>query len=115
MGKKVKIFKSKKQISRSDLVAFLQKMADGIAEGKVTLREGDDEISLNCAENFTLEIEAEDKKKKGNDTRHSLEFELKWFDEEAPVEKPSTEGQVEDEEAIEAIPEQSELSEVVEE
>jgi len=115
MGKKVKIFKSKKQISRSDLVALLQKMADGIAEGKVTLREGDDEISLNCAENFTLEIEVEDKNKKGNDTRHSLEFELKWFDEEAPVEKLSAEGQVEDEEAVEVIPEQSELSEVVKE
>ena len=83
MGKEKKLFKSEERRSRSDVSAFVQQLADKIGEGRVILRQGQEELSLDLPHNLILEIqvEVEDKKRKG--AQHSLEIEIKWFDSDA--------------------------------
>ena len=80
MGKEIRLFKSEVRKSRSDVSAFLHQLADKIAEGKVVLRQGQEELTLQIPVNLVLEVQAEDEDKKKKGTQHSLEVEIKWFD-----------------------------------
>lgn len=82
MGKETKLFKSEERMSRNDVVAFLQSIAEKIASGQVVLRQGGEEITLQLPESMILEIQVEDEDKKRKGIEHSLEIELKWFDDE---------------------------------
>ena len=82
MGQETRLFKSKERKHRSDVSAFLHELADKISEGRVVLRQGQEEITLHLAENLAVEVQAEDEDKGAKGIQHSLEVELKWFDEE---------------------------------
>ena len=84
MGKEVRLFKSEERMNRSDVSAFLHQLADKLAEGDIVLRQGGEEISLALPHNLVLEVQVEDEDKKAKGVQHSLELEIKWFDEDAP-------------------------------
>ena len=83
MGKEKRLFKSEEKRSRKDVSAFLQQLADKISEGRVILRQGQEELSLDLPHNLVLEIQVEDEDKKRKGIQHSLEIEIKWFDSDA--------------------------------
>ncbi len=80
MGKEIRLFKSEERKNRSDVSAFLHQLADKVEEGQVLLRQGQEEIALNLPHNLILEIQVEDEDKKRKGIQHSLEIEIKWFD-----------------------------------
>ncbi len=82
MGKETRLFKSEERKSRSDLSAFLHQLADKIAEGRVVLRQGQEEIILQLPHSLILEVQVEDEDKKTKGIQHSLELEIKWFDDQ---------------------------------
>ena len=82
MGKEVRLFKSEERKNRTDVSAFLHQLADKINEGQVILRQGQEELVLNLPHNLILEIQVEDEDKKRKGIQHSLEVEIKWFDDD---------------------------------
>jgi amphi-Trp domain-containing protein len=82
MGKETRLFKSEERKNRSELSAFLHQLADKIEEGQVVLRQGQEEITLQFPRSLILEIQVEDEDKKAKGIQHSLEVEIKWFDDE---------------------------------
>jgi amphi-Trp domain-containing protein len=82
MGKEIRLFKSEERKSRPEVSAFLRQLADKLADGQVILRQGQEELTLTLPENLILEIQAEDEDKGAKGTQHSLEVEIKWFDDE---------------------------------
>jgi amphi-Trp domain-containing protein len=83
MGKEARLFKSKERMNRPDVSAFLHQLADKLAQGSIVLRKGGEEISLELPHNLILEIQVEDEDKKAKGVQHSLELEIKWFDDDA--------------------------------
>jgi amphi-Trp domain-containing protein len=82
MGKEVKLFKSEERRSRSEVSQFLHQIADKIESGQVVLRQGQEELTLTMPPNIVLEVQVEDEDKKAKGIQHSLEIELKWFDDD---------------------------------
>jgi amphi-Trp domain-containing protein len=71
MGKEKKLFKSEEYKNTSEVSAFLQQLASKIAEGRIVLRQGDQEIILQLPENL----------REGH-IRRKFELELKWYEDE---------------------------------
>ncbi len=82
MGKEKRLFKSEERKTRSDVSAFLHQLADKISEGQVVLRQGQEEVALELPHGLILEIQVEDEDKKAKGIQHSLEVEIKWFDDD---------------------------------
>ncbi len=82
MGKEVRLFKSEERKSRAETVVFLQQIAEKIQNGEVILRQGQEEIVLHIPEKVILEVQIEDEDKKTKGIQHSLEIEIKWFDQD---------------------------------
>ena len=80
MGKERRLFKSEERMGRADTSQFLHQIADKLAEGRVLLRRGSEEIVLDIPQNLVLEIQVEDEDKKSKGIQHSLEIEIKWYD-----------------------------------
>jgi amphi-Trp domain-containing protein len=80
MGKETRLFKSEEQKSRSDVSEFLRQIAEKIASGELVLRKGQEEIILKIPKNLVLEVQVEDEDKKAKGIQHSIELEIKWFD-----------------------------------
>jgi amphi-Trp domain-containing protein len=80
MGRETRLFKSQDRKSRADVSNFLHKLADKISNGKVVLSQGADDITLQLPDNLILEVQVEDEEKGAKGIQHSLEVELKWFD-----------------------------------
>lgn len=85
MGKETRLFKSEERKSREEVSAFLTQLAGKISGGNVVLRQGQEEISLEMPYNLILEIQVEDEDKKQKGIQHSLELEIKWFDDDSPA------------------------------
>ena len=83
MGREKRLFKSEERKSRSDVSAFLHQLADKVSDGHVILRQGGEEVGLNLPHNLILEIQVEDEDKKRKGIQHSLEVEIKWFDDDS--------------------------------
>ena len=83
MGKETRLFKSEERKSRSQVTEFLHQLADKIGEGQVILHQGQDSLTLDLPANLILEIQVEDEDKKRKGIQHSLEVEIKWFDDDA--------------------------------
>ncbi|MDG5765855.1 amphi-Trp domain-containing protein [Balneolales bacterium ANBcel1] len=82
-------FKSKERKSREEAAVFLRQLADKIEAGKLTLKQGSEEVLLELPGDVTVEIEVEDKKKQKKGIQHKLEVEIKWYegdDASGPVE-----------------------------
>ncbi len=88
MGKETRLFKSEEKKSRSELSTFVHQLADKISEGQIVLRQGQEEITLQLPHSLLLEVQVEDEEKGAKGIQHSLEVEIKWFDDEqeAPLE-----------------------------
>ena len=80
MGTETRLFKSEERKSREDVSNFLHQLADKISEGKVVMSQGTEEIVLELAQNVVLEVQVEDEDKQTKGIQHSLEVEIKWFD-----------------------------------
>jgi amphi-Trp domain-containing protein len=82
MGREKRLFKSEERKNRSELSSFLHQLADKITEGQVVLRQGEKEITLQFPQRLILEVQVEDEDKGTKGIQHSLEVEIKWFDDE---------------------------------
>ncbi len=80
MGRETRLFKSEERKNRSELSLFIHQLADKINEGQVVLRQGEQEIRLQIPQSLILEIQVEDEDKGTKGIQHSLEVEIKWFD-----------------------------------
>jgi len=80
MGRETVLFSSKETKPRGEVVAFLRSLADRMESGQVTLRQGADEMALSLPDQLILEVKVEDEDKRRKGTQHSLEVELKWYD-----------------------------------
>ena len=85
MGKETRLFKSEERKTRSEVSSFLHQLADKLSEGQVVLRQGQEEIVLQLPHSIILEVQVEDEDKGSKGTQHSLEVEIKWFDDDAGV------------------------------
>ncbi|MGD9093013.1 MAG: amphi-Trp domain-containing protein [Anaerolineales bacterium] len=82
MGKETRLFKSEERKKRAEVGEFLHQIADKLQSGKVLLRRGGEELVLDIPENLILEIQVEDEDKKSKGIQHSLEIEIKWYDDD---------------------------------
>ncbi|MDY0248245.1 MAG: amphi-Trp domain-containing protein [Desulfobacterium sp.] len=82
MGKETRLFKSEERKSRSDVSEFLHQLADRISKGQAVLSQGQEEIILQLPQSLILEVQVEDEDKGARGVQHSLEVEIKWFDDE---------------------------------
>jgi amphi-Trp domain-containing protein len=82
MGKETRLFKSEEPKSRAEVGEFLQQIGEKIANGEVALRRGQEELVLKFPMNLVLEVQVEDEDKKSKGIQHSLELEIKWFDDD---------------------------------
>jgi amphi-Trp domain-containing protein len=80
MGKETRLFKSEEKKGRADAAAFLQDLAGKLADGQIILRRGEEEITLQIPGQVVLEVQVEDEDKGAKGIQHSLEIEIKWFD-----------------------------------
>ncbi|MCA9943784.1 MAG: amphi-Trp domain-containing protein [Anaerolineales bacterium] len=82
MGIETRLFKSEERRSRSQVSQFLHQIADKIETGQVVLRQGQEALTLAIPTNLILEVQVEDEDKKSKGVQHSLEIEIKWFDDD---------------------------------
>ncbi len=82
MGNETRLFRVEERKNRSEVAQFLRQMADKIDAGEVVLRQGSQEQVLNLPDNLILEIQVEDEQKGNQGIQHSLEIEIKWFDDD---------------------------------
>ena len=82
MGRETRLFKSEERKNRADVSNFLHQLADKISNGKVILSQGSEDFTLEIPENMILEVQVEDEEKGVKGIQHSLEVEIKWFDNE---------------------------------
>ena len=80
MGRETRLFKSQERKNRADVSSFLHQLADKISNGSVVLSQGIEEITLQLPQNLILEVQVEDEEKGTKGIQHSLEVEIKWFD-----------------------------------
>ena len=84
MGKETILFSSEEKKDLQVVAAFLHQLADKLADNKVILRQGIEEIQVEIPNNVVLEIKVEEELKK-NKTKQSLEIEIEWnVGEQAP-------------------------------
>jgi len=77
MSPETVLFKSEAPKERTEAAAFLRHLADKVEEGRVVLKQGEDEVILDLPERLTLEVKAEEEQKRSGVLR-SLEVELEW-------------------------------------
>jgi len=82
MGRETRLFKSQERKSRVDVSNFLHQLADKVSNGKILLSQGAEDLTLQLPENLVLEVQVEDEEKGTKGIQHSLEIEIKWFDNE---------------------------------
>ena len=80
MGRETRLFKSEERKTLTEIGDFLRLLADKITSGQVVLSQGGEEITLQLPQNLILEVQVEDEEKGTKGTQHSLEVEIKWFD-----------------------------------
>ena len=81
MSKKNVLFKSEEWKARHSTAEFLRELADGLEQGSVTLRRGEQEVDLIIPETVEVEIEVTEKVKR-HKTEWELEIEIEWIDAE---------------------------------
>ena len=79
MGDKKLLFQSQELNSPGELAKFLRQLADGLDKQKITLKQGEQEITFDLPNQLKLEVDVDEKKKKGG-RKLSLEVELDWLE-----------------------------------
>lgn len=73
-----KLFKSESTLSRAKVAQYLRSVADSLEAGNaITLRSGDQSVTLEPPEQVTFEVQAEREGPKGRG-EVSIEFEIEW-------------------------------------
>jgi len=54
--------------------------SDKVSKGQVVLSQGTEDITLEIPNNLILEVQVEDEDKGTKGVQHSLEIEIKWYD-----------------------------------
>ncbi len=80
MGRETRLFKSEERKNRVNVSDFLHQLADKISNGTIVLSQGAEELTLQLPQNLILEVQVEDEEKGAKGIQHSLEVEIKWFD-----------------------------------
>lgn len=78
MGRETVLFKSKEPKAAADVATTLRQLADKIDQGQLTLRQGDQEVTLSFSQQMTLEIAVEEEIKTTH-RQQSLEVEIEWY------------------------------------
>ncbi len=77
------LFKNESKQSRKAIAEYLRAVADSLeAGGEITLKAGDQSVSLNPPEYLEFEVEAE-REGRGSNRELSIEFELEWKESES--------------------------------
>lgn len=73
------LFETEQRSSRSDIAAYLRRVADSLEAGDpLTLSAGDQSVTMDPPERPTFEVKAEREGPEGRDGELSIEFELEW-------------------------------------
>lgn len=71
------LFETERRQSRTESATYLRTVADRLEDGdSLTLRAGDEELTLEVPSQVDFEVKAE--RETGNGTEYSVEFELEW-------------------------------------
>lgn len=89
MSREKRLFKSEERKTRAEVEAFLHQLADKLVSGQVVLIQGQEELVLDIPQELVLEVQVEEEDKGRKGTQHSLEIEIKWY--ENGLESPSVE------------------------
>ena len=77
MGRETVLFKSEEKKTSSDIANTLRQIADKIDDGKMILKQGSEEITLEFPKNMVLELKIEEEQ--GKRPKKSFEIELEWI------------------------------------
>jgi len=80
MGRETRLFKTEERKNKPDVSEFLHQLADKVSKGQVVLSQGTEDITLEIPNNLILEVQVEDEDKGTKGVQHSLEIEIKWYD-----------------------------------
>ncbi|ACV47995.1 MULTISPECIES: amphi-Trp domain-containing protein [Halomicrobium] len=73
------LFESESDQRRTDVAAYLRQVADSLdADGPLTLRAGDQSVTMELPETVEFEVKAEREGPTDGDGELSVEFELEW-------------------------------------
>ena len=73
------LFKSETKLNRTKVAEYLRSVADSLEAGRsITLKSGDQSVTLEPPEFLTFEVEAEREGRRGKPGEISIEFELEW-------------------------------------
>lgn len=73
------LFESESTFDRSEIADYLRSVADALEAGDpITLKSGDQSVTLDPPGRLTFEVEAEREGKIGGPGELSIEFELEW-------------------------------------
>jgi amphi-Trp domain-containing protein len=75
------LLESESQKSLTQIASFLRGLSDQIEKGSVTMKQGENLITLTLPENVTLEVEVEEEGE-GSKKKRSLEIEIEWYEED---------------------------------
>jgi amphi-Trp domain-containing protein len=75
------LLESESQKSLSQIASFLRGLSNQIEKGSVTMKQGENLITLALPENLTLEVEVEEEGE-GSKKKRSLEIEIEWYEED---------------------------------
>ncbi|MFX0205027.1 MAG: amphi-Trp domain-containing protein [Candidatus Hodarchaeota archaeon] len=75
------LLESESQKSLSQIASFLKGLSDQIEKGSVTMKQGENLITLTLPETMTLEVEVEEEGE-GSKKKLSLEIEIEWYEED---------------------------------
>lgn len=79
MAEETVLFESEERKQLSEVAEFLRQLADRLDQHEVTLRQGEEELTLSVPDQVELEIKVEEEaKRKG--TERSLEIEIEWME-----------------------------------
>jgi amphi-Trp domain-containing protein len=82
------LFESESVQNRSEIAAYLRQVADSLeGGGSITLRAGDQSVTMDPPPSLTFEVEAEREGPAGGPGELSIEFELEW-DEDGSADGP---------------------------
>lgn len=75
------LLESESKKSLIEIASFLRGLSDQIEKGSITMKQGENLITLTLPENLTLEVEVEEEGE-GPKTKRSLEIEIEWYEED---------------------------------
>jgi len=75
------LLESESKKSPAEIASFLRGLSEQIEKGSITMKQGENLITLTLPENLTLEVEVEEEGE-GRKMKRSLEIEIEWYEED---------------------------------